>query len=317
MKIWNVDGTPIDATFSIHAERDGRASLLFESSGGRAGGPNPRNLEYRAGLRTLLTRLKRLGATIEEIRVESSRTLRLPEAERRVTLKDYPTPLVLADVVDVDRLRKAISAGARRIGSASQRAGGSSRRMQFLLSGVEGSDEVESVLAGAGPDLASGPALYEGRVVDALVEARSVIGGQGFQAAVAARRTIEMHAMARAITHYEAMGYVVEDVSATSSYDLRCRGNDKEVHVEVKGTTTTGAWVLLTANEVAHARAQHPDCDLFVVSGIQVDAETLEISGPGTATVWEQWVVDDGRLDAIAYQFSPAATGRVLAEPST
>ena len=38
--------------------------------------------------------------------------------------------------------------------------------------------------------------------------------------------------------------------TATESYDLICRRGDEVKHVEVKGTTTDGAEVILTPNEV-------------------------------------------------------------------
>ena len=62
----------------------------------------------------------------------------------------------------------------------------------------------------------------------------------------------------------------VEDVHGTKSYDLICRRCDEIKHVEVKGTTTDGAEVILTLNEVKHAR-ENPCTALFVVSDITVE----------------------------------------------
>jgi hypothetical protein len=52
VKVIDFDATVLDASFSISKE-DAGWSLVFESSGGRAGGPNPRNLQYRRGLNVL------------------------------------------------------------------------------------------------------------------------------------------------------------------------------------------------------------------------------------------------------------------------
>jgi hypothetical protein len=53
VKVIDFDATVLDASFSISKE-DAGWSLVFESSGGRAGGPNPRNLQYRRGLNVLV-----------------------------------------------------------------------------------------------------------------------------------------------------------------------------------------------------------------------------------------------------------------------
>lgn len=65
--------------------------------------------------------------------------------------------------------------------------------------------------------------------------------------------------------------------------DLWCvRKGEPELHVEVKGTTADGAEVLLTPNEVQHARSDYPNVALFVMARIEVgEAEggTIEAFG--------------------------------------
>ncbi len=88
--------------------------------------------------------------------------------------------------------------------------------------------------------------------------------GQGFRMDAAARQAIEQHAMQEAINHYEEQGWSVTDISATCSYDLFCKRNKgEELHVEVKGTTSDGQQILLTANEVEHARYRYPNVALL------------------------------------------------------
>jgi hypothetical protein len=86
VKVIDFDATVLDASFSISKEDVGW-SLVFESSGGRAGGPNPRNLQYRRGLNVLLARLQMIGAVVSEIRVETERTKRLPVDQQRVMVE--------------------------------------------------------------------------------------------------------------------------------------------------------------------------------------------------------------------------------------
>jgi hypothetical protein len=71
-----------------------------------------------------------------------------------------------------------------------------------------------------------------------------------------------------AIRYYEAEGWRVADVGAVESFDLRCERDGQEVHVEVKGTTGNGERIILTPNEVAHARVG--DTELFIVIGIEL-----------------------------------------------
>ena len=77
--------------------------------------------------------------------------------------------------------------------------------------------------------------------------------------------------------------------------------------MEVKGTTGDGATVLLTPNQVAHARRQHPHVALFVVAGIQVAAaaDGSPRATGGTAHVYEPWQVDDGALVPVGYAYTP------------
>ena len=74
--------------------------------------------------------------------------------------------------------------------------------------------------------------------------------GQGFQLDQEAKVAVEALAMNMA-TEFYSQDWDVEDVHGTESYDLICRRGDEVKHVEVKGTTTDGAEVILTPNEVS------------------------------------------------------------------
>lgn len=139
------------------------------------------------------------------------------------------------------------------------------------------------------------------RAIDALIRPTAVAVGQSWVADAPRRRAIELHAMSQATDHYSRTWPVVEDVSAKESFDLRCRNGERELRVEVKGTTTEGGSVLLTRSEVRHAEDPTTEVALFVVSRILVDAAN-NCSG-GVSTVIEPWIVDREKLSPIAYEY--------------
>jgi hypothetical protein len=306
MKVIDFDGTVLDATFSLQPPEDGAVSIVFESSGGRAGGPNQRNLEYRRGLSVILERLQAMGATITEIRVETERTRTLPSDDQRVILDGRTFPLHLSTVgEDVESLRRAISRFARRVGQDADklsRSGGSSRRLRFFLDNVPTDPDVlERQIGGTG-------AQGDVDVVDAVVElaaGRRRGNGQGFLLSQKVRKCVEDYAVRWAIRHYESEGWSVSDVGAFQSFDLLCSRGQEELRVEVKGTTTPGEGVILTPNEVTHAREQHPKVELFVVAAIVVehpeDEHPLAIGG--AAYVQKEWWPDDSELVPVGYRY--------------
>lgn len=134
--------------------------------------------------------------------------------------------------------------------------------------------------------------------------------GQGFQLDQEVKVAVEALAMNLAAEFY-SKAWDVEDVHGRESYDLICRRGDEEKHVEVKGTTTDGAEVILTPNEVKHAR-EYPYTALFVISNI-----TVRRAQDGTVTAtggnhhrYDPWRVDDGILTPLGfrYQVPPGQT---------
>ena len=122
------------------------------------------------------------------------------------------------------------------------------------------------------------------------------------------RRVIEQHAVTLTMQHFESesMGYVVEDVGKTESYDLRATKAGFVVKVEVKGTTSNGSEIVLTRNEVDVHKNDYPANALAIVRYIQLHRHNGE---PPTASGGElvlamPWTVDDDRLAPIAYRYS-------------
>ena len=132
------------------------------------------------------------------------------------------------------------------------------------------------------------------------------LSGQGFHMDVAERQEIEKYAMRKATSHYEEQGWSVTDVSATCSYDLFCkRTNGEELHVEVKGTASDGQQILLTRNEVEHAKYRYPHVALFVLANIKIEQTSTgkpQASG-GEKHLLDPWNVDEGMLSPLAYAY--------------
>jgi Domain of unknown function (DUF3883)/EVE domain len=96
--------------------------------------------------------------------------------------------------------------------------------------------------------------------------------GQGYSTNPAIRRAIELYAMQKATAFYEEQGWIVSDVSLTHSYDLLCMSKTgEELHIEVKGTTSDGTKIFLTANEVIHAQNHYPRVALFILGKVQIN----------------------------------------------
>src|SRR5262249_53699073 len=155
-------------------------SIVFESSGGHEGGPNPRNLQYRQGLNVLLRRMQLMNAVVAEIRVETERTRLLPVEQQRIVIPGRTFPRVLSSVHDVDAFRQEISRYGRKVGQSPELAaegGGSSRRLRIFLTGVPADQTVlERQLVGQGVEADAGAIA----TVVGIAAGRSRGGGQGF-----------------------------------------------------------------------------------------------------------------------------------------
>lgn len=103
---------------------------------------------------------------------------------------------------------------------------------------------------------------------------------QGRSSNAELNRAVERRAVELAIAHMQELGWTdIEELG--KPYDLVCRRDGIERHVEVKGTTGSGADVLMTPNEVAHFRSCPHGADLVVVRDISLAAtmDGYEASG--------------------------------------
>lgn len=142
----------------------------------------------------------------------------------------------------------------------------------------------------------SGARPYVDTEPDPAATPETARSGQGRGLSTPERRAVEHHAMARARDHFEMRWDSVTDVSGSESYDLLCRRGNAELRVEVKGTTGGGDSVLLTRNEVQHARQHYPHVALFIVHGIQLTGRGTEApsASGGHVRLFNPWDLDDG-----------------------
>ncbi|MBU2669522.1 DUF3883 domain-containing protein [Actinoplanes bogorensis] len=132
---------------------------------------------------------------------------------------------------------------------------------------------------------------------------RGSTGGQGFLLDQKKKVAIELYAMKRALEHYAARGDVL-NTSRHASWDYEVDIGNERWHVEVKGTTGDPIDVILTPNEVMHARS-YPRVALFVVSNIDVrtGADDEFVTSGGKITHLHPWTIEDTALRPIGYKY--------------
>jgi len=125
--------------------------------------------------------------------------------------------------------------------------------------------------------------------------------GQGFGLTAVERRLVEDHAMTLAHTWLCAEGFTnIRDVHATHSCDYVARRDGVDHYVEVKGTTAGLGKVLLTANEVALHKANHPHNLLIVAHDIDLLELRTKADG-GHLHVCDGWDVASAELTPLSY----------------
>lgn len=139
-----------------------------------------------------------------------------------------------------------------------------------------------------------------------LSDAEQVAGaGQGFRNDPAMNDEIDQYAMSRVMRYFTQSGWRADDVSKAESYDVRCVRGDRELHIEVKGTTMAGSKVLLTRNEVSHARRQAPNVVLCVVANIHIERDEAGgyVASGGEMLVIDPWDIDEGELIPMTFEY--------------
>jgi hypothetical protein len=134
--------------------------------------------------------------------------------------------------------------------------------------------------------------------------------GAGYASSSEDRAAIEWHAMYAARDDLVAEGWVVEFVHLRRlGFDLLAKRDRAELHVEVKGTTSSGADVEVTIGEVRHARALSAKPGdktpvLIVVSDIKLESTSPPQTSGGIVTRIEPWNPTDDSLTATRFRHS-------------
>jgi hypothetical protein len=136
-------------------------------------------------------------------------------------------------------------------------------------------------------------------VVEALEKSHAK--SQGFQLDSKTRKAIEDYAMEAATKHFMSLGYSVEDHHKDHPYDLLCLKKKVRLHVEVKGTVTSGDGIILTSGEVTFARAHKDKMGLFILHSIKVSSDGKLSNGQQNVIV--PWDVDEGKLKPVSFMY--------------
>jgi hypothetical protein len=135
---------------------------------------------------------------------------------------------------------------------------------------------------------------------------KRTLSGQGYMTDQENKKAIELKAMESAKIHYEQLGYEVVDISLVKkeSIDLKCIKGAEVRYVEVKGTTTDGAEVFLTANEVIRAQSGSFITDLFILHSIKLvkKPDAVEAVG-GVSEIYKDWFPNEDMLIPLQYKY--------------
>ena len=129
--------------------------------------------------------------------------------------------------------------------------------------------------------------------VESVSHPRRKFGGQRFTAAE--NKAVEERAVQVTRDHFEKeLGFATEDVGATQAYDVHATKGHQVIKIEVKGTTTDGAAVVLTRNEVNLHLAEHPNNALAVVRGMTLDHSGEQpVATGGDLILLMPWKIDE------------------------
>jgi hypothetical protein len=129
----------------------------------------------------------------------------------------------------------------------------------------------------------------------------------GFRTSAPEIKAIETHAVAVARNYYEAEGFQIKELG--KPFDLEVKKGDLVLTVEVKGTTSDGSGVPLTAGEVEHHAEAFPNNALVVVRHIALHKDsTPPTASGGKLYELRGWEIDVDALRVISYAYDvPAA----------
>jgi len=133
MKPFDENGRLLDATFEVEPSGQGFA-LVLHSNGGVSRGRPALNPDYIPALEVLLTRLARLGATLEDACVDSKKMQGIDLADRRLRLEDTSFPILLSNIADMKEFRLKIRRSVSRTGRQKDAPGTGNKRIRLAIS---------------------------------------------------------------------------------------------------------------------------------------------------------------------------------------
>ncbi|MET3206280.1 UNVERIFIED_ORG: hypothetical protein ABIB21_003099 [Arthrobacter sp. UYEF13] len=96
------------------------------------------------------------------------------------------------------------------------------------------------------------------------------VAGQGLQMDAAFRKAIEDAAQDRLMSHYRDRGWTVTDTRQNRPYDAVADKGAERIYLEAKGTQSQGHSVIVTRNEVDHARQHSGSCVMGIWAGMRL-----------------------------------------------
>jgi hypothetical protein len=290
-----VDNRELDAEFDVvpSEESDCDFEMVLHSRG------NQRNPDYGAALAALLEWLAIEGCYVIRISVDSPIARGLSLRERTLSL-EYP---ILFDDVGTDfgELRRRISRVQRTIGQRSgAKEGNGTRRIRISVVSRGSHDHVSF-----GKALTTSHGMHASHPQAMNSERSGAPAGQGYGLSKEQKDAVEQRAMLLAADHLLRLGWpTVEDKSRSHPYDLHCIDGRRELFVEVKGTTSGGTSVLLTAGEVQVQRVKYPSNALIIVSGIRLAGAVGSDATEGSVMMVSPWRIDESRLEATQFRLN-------------
>lgn len=129
----------------------------------------------------------------------------------------------------------------------------------------------------------------------------------GFRTSATEIKAIETHAVAVARAYYTTEGFQIKELG--KPFDLEVTKNDLVLTVEVKGTTSDGSGVPLTAGEVRHHADAFPNNALVVVRNITLHRDsTPPTASGGRLYELRGWEIDANALRVISYAYDVPAS---------
>jgi hypothetical protein len=147
--------------------------------------------------------------------------------------------------------------------------------------------------------------IYESEINNLCKKTEEILENEsGYITNSELKTAIEKYAMLTAENYYKELNYEILDTSRGNPYDLLVFKDKEKICIEVKGTQTVGSKVILTKNEVVHAKKEKTLLFIvhsvinekkngkYIISGGKKKILKLEITKENTMPISYYYVVD-------------------------